>query len=73
MRLGLGLAVGFGIWATHFVAMLAFRPGFTLSYDVGLTAASLAIAILVCGAGALPCTSSVCLRSESIQENEMSH
>ncbi len=45
------LAVGFGIWATHFVAMLAFRPGFTLSYDVGLTAASLAIAILVCGAG----------------------
>ena len=45
------LAVGFGIWATHFVAMLAFRPGFTLSYDLGLTAASLGIAILVCGAG----------------------
>ena len=45
------LAVGFGIWATHFVAVLAFRPGFTLSYDVGLTAASLAVAILVCGAG----------------------
>lgn len=45
------LAVGFGIWATHFVAVLAFRPGFTLNYDVGLTATSLAIAILVCGAG----------------------
>ena len=45
------LAVGFGIWATHFVGVLAFRPGFTLSYDVGLTATSLAIAILVCGAG----------------------
>ena len=45
------LAVGFGIWATHFVAVLAFRPGFTLSYDIGLTAASLAVAILICGAG----------------------
>ncbi|WP_082554954.1 EAL domain-containing protein [Devosia sp. Root635] len=45
------LAVGFGIWATHFVAVLAFRPGFTLSYDVGLTTTSLLIAILVCGAG----------------------
>ncbi|MGB3339794.1 MAG: diguanylate cyclase, partial [Devosia sp.] len=45
------LAVGFGIWATHFVAVLAFRAGFTLSYDIGLTAASLAIAILVCGTG----------------------
>ncbi|UJW85414.1 EAL domain-containing protein [Devosia sp. SL43] len=45
------LAVGFGIWATHFVAMLAFRPGFSLNYDIVLTAASLIIAIGVCGAG----------------------
>jgi diguanylate cyclase (GGDEF)-like protein len=45
------MAVGFGIWATHFVAMLAFRPGFTLSYDMWLTALSLVIAIGVCGAG----------------------
>ena len=45
------LAVGFGIWATHFVAMLAFQPGFTLHYDIVLTAASLVIAIGVCGAG----------------------
>jgi diguanylate cyclase (GGDEF)-like protein len=45
------LAVGFGIWATHFVAMMAFKPGFALAYDLGLTAASLLIAILVCGAG----------------------
>ncbi|MHA6298723.1 putative bifunctional diguanylate cyclase/phosphodiesterase [Devosia sp. CAU 1758] len=45
------LAVGFGIWATHFVAVLAFRPGFTLGYDLWLTALSLLIAILVCGAG----------------------
>ena len=45
------LAVGSGIWATHFVAMLAFQPGFTPAYDLALTGASLAIAILVCGAG----------------------
>ncbi|MBJ3784595.1 EAL domain-containing protein [Devosia sediminis] len=45
------MAVGFGIWATHFVAVLAFRPGFTLSYDLWMTALSLLIAIGVCGAG----------------------
>lgn len=45
------LSVGFGIWATHFVAMLAFRPGFALTYDIPLTALSLLIAIGVCGAG----------------------
>ncbi len=45
------LSVGFGIWATHFVAMLAYKPGFALSYHFGYTAASLAIAILLCGAG----------------------
>ena len=45
------LAVGLGIWATHFIAVLAFRPGFALSYDPGVTALSLLIAILVCGGG----------------------
>ncbi len=45
------LSVGFGIWSTHFVAMLAFRPGFVLRYDILLTGASLLLAIGVCGAG----------------------
>lgn len=45
------LSVGFGIWATHFIAVLAFRPGFTPSYDLLLTSVSLLIAIAVCGAG----------------------
>ncbi len=44
-------AVGFGIWATHFVAVLAFKPGFTLHYDLWLTMLSMLIAITVCGAG----------------------
>src|SRR5258707_13175871 len=38
---------GAGVWATHFVAMLAFRPGFPIGYDVGLTALSIAIAMSV--------------------------
>lgn len=45
------LSVGLGIWSTHFVAMLAFRPGFSLQYDILLTAGSLLIAIAVCGVG----------------------
>ena len=45
------LAVGLGIWSTHFVAMLAFRPGYALQYDIVLTAVSLLIAIGVCGLG----------------------
>ncbi|KKB76472.1 hypothetical protein VW35_16860 [Devosia soli] len=45
------VSVGMGIWSTHFVAMLAFRPGFALQYDVLLTGLSLVIAISVCGAG----------------------
>ncbi|WP_162249135.1 EAL domain-containing protein [Devosia sp. Root685] len=45
------LSVGLGIWSTHFVAMLAFRPGFALQYDILLTGVSLLIAIGICGAG----------------------
>jgi diguanylate cyclase (GGDEF)-like protein len=45
------VSVGLGIWATHFVAMLAFRPGFSLQYDILLTAGSLLLAIGICGAG----------------------
>ncbi|GGA40004.1 sensor domain-containing diguanylate cyclase [Pelagibacterium lentulum] len=45
------VAVGFGIWATHFVAMLSFDAGFHVGYDIGLTGLSLLIAILVCGGG----------------------
>ena len=36
-----GGAIGYGIWATHFIAMLAYDPGVTTGYGVALTAASL--------------------------------
>ncbi len=45
------LSVGIGIWATHFVAVLAFQPGFHFGFDMGLTTLSLAIAIVLCGSG----------------------
>jgi diguanylate cyclase (GGDEF)-like protein/PAS domain S-box-containing protein len=39
-----GIATGSGIWATHFIAMLAYEPGVGIAYDVGLTALSLIMA-----------------------------
>jgi len=44
-------ATGFGIWATHFIAMLAFSPGVSSGYNVALTAVSLVAAILLTGVG----------------------
>lgn len=41
-----GIASGFGIWATHFIAMLAYDPGVVLGYQTDLTALSLAVAIV---------------------------
>ena len=36
---------GLSVWATHFVAMLAFRTPFPVSYDIALTAFSIALAV----------------------------
>jgi len=48
---GAGFVAGCGIWATHFVAMLAYQTGFPLDYDIALTVSSVVIAIALCGAG----------------------
>jgi len=45
------MASGFSIWATHFIAMLAFTPGMPVGYDVPLTITSLVLAIVLTGAG----------------------
>src|SRR5216684_1592501 len=45
------ISTGFGIWATHFIAMLAFSPGIPNGYNVRLTFLSLFAAILLTGAG----------------------
>jgi diguanylate cyclase len=44
-------STGSGIWATHFIAMLAYDPGLALGYDIGRTVLSLIAATLVTGAG----------------------
>ncbi|MBM0108773.1 EAL domain-containing protein [Steroidobacter sp. S1-65] len=52
MRLWLAggaLAMGVGIWSMHFIGMLAFSLPIPLAYDVPMTLASLAVAILVSG------------------------
>jgi len=46
-----GAATGCGIWATHFIAMLAYDPGVSIAYDIGLTALSLVAAAVVTAGG----------------------
>jgi diguanylate cyclase (GGDEF)-like protein/PAS domain S-box-containing protein len=46
-----GIATGSGIWATHFIAMLAYSPGIAVAYGVALTAVSLLAAVVVTGVG----------------------
>ncbi len=44
---GAAIAIGFGIWATHFVAMLGYNPGVIVGYHLPATALSLLIAIVM--------------------------
>ncbi len=41
----MALIAGGGTWATHFVAMLAYRPPMAVGFETGLTLISLAIGI----------------------------
>ena len=44
-------STGSGIWATHFIAMLAFSPGLPTAYNIALTVFSLIAAIFLTGMG----------------------
>jgi diguanylate cyclase (GGDEF)-like protein len=44
-------AGGCGIWATHFIAMLAYEPDVGASYNLGLTILSLIFAAIIAGLG----------------------
>jgi diguanylate cyclase (GGDEF)-like protein len=46
-----GVATGCGIWATHFIGMLAYEPGVPVAYDIGLTGLSLIFAVVITGLG----------------------
>src|ERR1700681_2967579 len=45
------ITMGGGIWSMHFIGMLAFVMPIPMSYDIGLTALSLLVAIFVTGGG----------------------
>jgi diguanylate cyclase (GGDEF)-like protein len=50
--LSLGAAAGgCGIWATHFIAMLAYEPDVGAGYNLGLTILSLILAAVITGVG----------------------
>lgn len=48
---GSAAVFGCGVWATHFVAMLAFGQSVPMGYDIGLTVLSIAIAVAISWAG----------------------
>src|SRR5882757_8694510 len=45
------ITMGGGIWSMHFIGMLAFVMPIPMSYDIGLTALSLVVAVVVTGGG----------------------
>jgi diguanylate cyclase (GGDEF)-like protein len=45
------LVSGIGVWATHFVAMLAYEPRIPVGFDLGTTVLSVVIAIVLTGLG----------------------
>ena len=49
--IGAGAATGCGVWATHFIAMLAYVPSIPIAYGVPLTLLSLAVAAGITGIG----------------------
>jgi signal transduction histidine kinase/NO-binding membrane sensor protein with MHYT domain/DNA-binding response OmpR family regulator/HPt (histidine-containing phosphotransfer) domain-containing protein len=46
-----GLVAGGGIWATHFVGILAYRTSLPLTFDISLTILSAILAVVLSGAG----------------------
>src|SRR3979409_1965372 len=56
------ISTGFGIWATHFVAMLAFTPGIPSGYKASLTILSLVAGILLTGVGLARARAANCAR-----------
>ncbi|MGJ4932122.1 ATP-binding protein [Bradyrhizobium sp. HKCCYLS2038] len=46
-----GIVTGGGVWSTHFIAMLAYTPGFPIRYDLLMTVMSLVAAAVTTTAG----------------------
>ena len=48
-RIGTAIVAGLGVWTTHFIAMLGYRPDMLLGYDGLTTAISAGIAVVMTG------------------------
>jgi signal transduction histidine kinase len=48
---GAGFVFGTGVWATHFVAMLAYKSSFAIGYDIVPTVGSILVAVSVSTVG----------------------
>jgi signal transduction histidine kinase len=48
---GGSVVAGCGVWATHFVAMLAYKSSLPISYDLALTVLSIVAAVVIAFAG----------------------
>jgi diguanylate cyclase (GGDEF)-like protein/PAS domain S-box-containing protein len=59
-------AAGYGIWATHFISMLAYNPALEAGYDLTLTALSLVLAVVITGFGLTIAISGVSTRRPAI-------
>jgi diguanylate cyclase (GGDEF)-like protein len=46
-----GAVTGCGVWSTHFIAMLAYTPGFPIHYDMTTTVMSLVVATVMTTTG----------------------
>ena len=57
---------GCGIWATHFIAMLAYDPGAGATYSVGITVLSLAFAVAITALGLAVALSDIHRRAVAI-------
>ncbi|WP_370047094.1 MULTISPECIES: MHYT domain-containing protein [Salipiger] len=55
------LVAGVGVWTTHFVAMIGYRPDAALTYDMSLTAISILVGVVLVG---LPVAASLFVKSE---------
>jgi NO-binding membrane sensor protein with MHYT domain len=51
LAMAAGGAAGFGVWCTHFVAMLGYLPGSVAAYHAWPTLSSLVLAVVALGAG----------------------
>ena len=51
-----GLVSGCGVWATHFIGMLAYTPGIPISFDFLMTVASLGVAVVMMIVGFITAT-----------------